>query len=424
MILDVDTGVDDALALAVAARHADIRLEAVVTVAGNVGLELTTRNTLRVLEWLGVSDVPVAAGANAPLAPVVRKADHWHGKDGLGGAQLPAAKGRALDDGVGFLIERLLAAPGELTLVCTGPLTNLALAVQRQPDVVGAAREVVLMGGAARPPGNVTPVAEFNIYADPQAAAIVFRQSWPLTMVGLDVTNRVQLTRADRDALSGQSSAEAVLVREVTGHHFDGMRIDAIALHDPLAVLVALAPGLVSMVETEVVVETEGEHTEGQTVVDLRTRRLAELAGSNKRVCLEVDSDRARQMFFDSLGLRLLFQQASYFGQDDLVVGQARTLAVVLWVNDGDTPTPQSGGRHRGLRMAEQRLVDRRRHDHWGAASDGFGHHGQRQIVGDARGEFVQRVERARRDEHQAERRPRQNRRVEIRLDDQVAVHE
>src|SRR5262249_39436503 len=136
-------------------------------------------------------DVQVAAGADRPLFPAVREASHWHGADGLGGAQLPDSNGTALDDGVGYLIERLAAEPGELTLVCTAPLTNLALAVQREPAVVETVREVVLMGGATRPPGNATPMAEFNIYADPEAAAIVFGQSWPITMVGLDVTNRV-----------------------------------------------------------------------------------------------------------------------------------------------------------------------------------------------------------------------------------------
>jgi purine nucleosidase len=300
LVLDVDTGVDDALALAVAVGHPDIELEAVITVAGNVGLDLTTQNTLRVLDCLDATEVPVAAGANGPIEGPMREAGHWHGVDGLGGATLPQSTHTALGDGVGYLIERLLAKPGELTVVCVGPLTNLAMAIQRRPDIVEAVREVVLMGGAARPPGNVTPVAEFNIYADPRAAEIVFSQPWRLTMVGLDVTNRVQLRRRDRDALAGVDTPEARLVRQVTRLHFDDRGLDGIALHDPLAVAVALDPSLVSVVETDVVVETQGEHTSGQTVVDLRSRRSHE---APKRVCLDVDVERSRRLFFDALRL-------------------------------------------------------------------------------------------------------------------------
>jgi inosine-uridine nucleoside N-ribohydrolase len=303
MLLDVDTGLDDALALALAVRHPGIHLEAVTTVAGNVGLELTTRNTLRVLDWLGATAVPVAAGADRPLAGEVREARHWHGDDGLGGATLSASQRTPLEDAVGYLIERVLSDPGELTLVCLGPLTNIALAIQRQPKIVPAVREIVLMGGAARPPGNVTPVAEFNIYADPEAAAIVFAQPWPVTMVGLDVTSRVQLTGADRDALRNQTSPEATLVRELTHRLFDVLGYSAMSLHDPLAVAVAADPSLVTTVETQLQVETRGEHTTGQTVADLRTRRHD--AARTSRVCLDVDVERARALFFATLGLKL-----------------------------------------------------------------------------------------------------------------------
>jgi purine nucleosidase len=207
-----------------------------------------------------------------------------------------------MDHGVDYLIERVMAEPGELTLVCLAPLTNIALAVQRQPALVRAVREVVVMGGAVRPPGNATPVAEFNVYADPRAAAVVFGQPWRVTMVGLDVTSRVRLTRADRDALEAGSSAEAALVREVTRRHFDeDGGLDSIVLHDPLAVAVALEPDLVTTIETSVDGETRGEHTLGQTVVELRPGR----ARGATRVCLEVDVARARALFFEALRLSL-----------------------------------------------------------------------------------------------------------------------
>ncbi len=301
LILDVDTGIDDALALAVALRLPGVTLEAVLTVAGNVGLDLTTQNTLRVLDWLGARDIPVHAGADGPLSGALREASHWHGEDGLGGASLPASSRTAPADGVDYLIDLLLRQPGDLTLVCTGPLTNLALAVQHEPRIATAVREVVLMGGAARLPGNVTAAAEFNIYADPEAAAIVFTQPWPLVMVGLDITNQVLLTRSDREQIVSGTSPEAVLVREVTRHSFERLAVDAIALHDPLAVLVAVDPTLVSCLELPVAVETEGEHTLGMTVVDLRRRTTA---APNARVALEVDAARARELFDRALGLQ------------------------------------------------------------------------------------------------------------------------
>ena len=298
LILDVDTGVDDALAIAFAVRHSAIHLEAVLTVAGNVSLELTTQNTLRVLDWLGATSIPVYMGADRPLAGPIREASHWHGPDGLGGAQLPSSTRSPRQDAVNQLIERVLAQPGELTIVCAAPLTNLAIAIRRERRIVEAVREVVLMGGAIRPPGNITPTAEFNIYADPEAAAIVFEQAWPLTMVGLDVTNRVTVTRADRETLS-RDTAEAVLVREVTRYLFDIRKMDAMALHDPLAVAIALQPDLVEMVHKDVEVETTGRHTLGQTVVDLRPR--ADQPLRQTRVCTAVDSERARNLFFETL---------------------------------------------------------------------------------------------------------------------------
>jgi inosine-uridine nucleoside N-ribohydrolase len=304
MIMDVDTGVDDALALALAVRHPDVRLEAVLTVAGNVGVDLTTRNTLRVLDWLGATDVPVAAGADRPLSGAAVDAGHWHGVDGLGGAQLPDAKRQALRDGVGYLIDRVAAEPGEFTLVCVGPLTNIALALKRWPELARSVHEVVLMGGAARVPGNVTPVAEFNIYADPLAAAIVFQQPWRVTMVGLDVTNQARLTRTERDVVAQHTSPEAVLVSEVTRHLFEIRGAEAIALHDPLAVAVAMQPDLITTLERQVQVETRGEHTLGQTVVDFRSHAPTP-PPTQTRVAMEVDVPRFRALFDSTLGLLL-----------------------------------------------------------------------------------------------------------------------
>ena len=303
VIMDVDTGIDDALALALAVRNPHIQLEAVLTVAGNVSLEQTTRNTLCVLDWLGATDVPVARGSDHSLSGPFPDASQWHGPDGLGGAQLPSSTRPPLDDGVSYLIDRLLSEPEQLTLVCTAPLTNLARAVHREPRIVDAVREIVLMGGTARLPGNVTPVAEFNVYSDVHAAATVFNQSWRMTMVGLDVTSKVELTRAQREALRDQTAPEAVLVREVTRFIFETRGLNRVLLHDALAVAVTIDPDMVSTIDRAVHVETRGEHTLGQTVVDLRSQIQGGPARGPTRVCLDVDVPRFKSLFFGSLGL-------------------------------------------------------------------------------------------------------------------------
>jgi purine nucleosidase len=307
MILVVDTGIDDALALALAVRHPRIQLEAVVTTWGNIGLDLVNDNTLRTLDWLGATDVPVVAGADGPLVGPAINAGHFHGLDGLGGARLPPPTRAVLQDGVAYLIARLLAEPGELSLVCTGPFTNLALAVQQEPRVVDCVSEVVVMGGTVQLPGNVTPVAEFNVYADPQAAAMVFDQGWSVTMVGLDVTQRVVLGADEVQRLAGASSTEALLTREVTRYLFEERKMESMALHDPLAVGISLDHSLVTMSRGPVHVETRGDHTRGQTVFDLRP--WAVQPPSNTQVALEVDADRFRHMFFTTLGLEVLQEQ-------------------------------------------------------------------------------------------------------------------
>ena len=269
--------------------------------AGNVGLELTARNSLRVLDWVGASDIPVYLGADRPLSGVVREATHWHGPDGLGGARIPMSVRAARDDGIAYLSDAIMNQPGEVTLVCTAPLTNVALAVLREPGLVRSVKNVVVMGGVTRPPGNVTPVAEFNIYADPRAAAVVFDQAWPITMVGLDVTEKVRLSREERAAFVHSTAPEAVLVYEVTRHIFDVNGADTMALHDPLALAVAVQPDLVSTQHRDVQVEAGGEPALGQTVVDFR--RSAPPPTRNTHVCTEVDVARAREMFFTTLGL-------------------------------------------------------------------------------------------------------------------------
>src|SRR2546426_10720650 len=191
IILDTDPGIDDALALFLALASPELQLEAITTVSGNVHVDLTTRNALTLLELAGRTDIPVARGCDRPLSRQPVFAEYVHGQNGLGGVELPEPQLQPVGQhAVDLIIERVMAAPREITLVPIGPLTNIALALRKEPRIAEHVREVVIMGGALRVPGNVTPEAEFNIYADPHAAHIVFHAGWPIRLVSLDVTNK------------------------------------------------------------------------------------------------------------------------------------------------------------------------------------------------------------------------------------------
>lgn len=294
LIVDVDTGVDDALALLLALSSPEVELVGVSTVAGNVPLQQTTDNTLRLLQWAGRDDVRVYPGSEHPLERSAVTATHVHGATGLGAAHLPEARTAPAGDGVEFLLSTLQARPGEVSLVATGPLTNLARAEARTPGVLGRARQVVIMGGAGGGPGNVAPTAEFNFYADPHAARQVLAAAAELVLVGLDVTEQVGLVSADLRTHPGERAAfcraacEPVMAFEAEHCGFAGMR-----LHDPVALGAALWPQLFRTQQLWVDVETSGELTAGQLVVDQRA-----LASDQERlgrpVACAIGLDRAR----------------------------------------------------------------------------------------------------------------------------------
>ena len=269
--MDVDTGVDDALALLLALASPEVELVGVSTVAGNVPLQRTTDNTLRLLQWAGRDDVPVYAGAERPLVRDAVAADDVHGATGLGAAHLPKARTSPAGDGVEFLLGTLQARSGEVTLVATGPLTNLAQAEARVPGVLRQARQVVIMGGAVHVSGNITPTAEFNFYADPHAARQVLASEAELVLVGLDVTDQVWLKQADLQICTGpyaafcRAACEPVIAFESAHYGFAGMHV-----HDPVALGAALWPQLFRTQQLWVDVETTGELTAGQVVVDQR----------------------------------------------------------------------------------------------------------------------------------------------------------
>ena len=277
IILDCDPGIDDALAIAFACGHPGLELLGLTTVGGNVDLAKTTANALSVREFVGCPEVPVVAGSPVPLLRAVLDARRVHGESGLGAARLPAALSGARDGhAVDFLIDTIGAAPGAITLVATGPLTNIALAVRREPRLVTQVRDFVIMGGSAGR-GNVTPAAEFNIAVDPEAAAIVFAAGWTVTMVGLDVTYQARATPGVLERMRGLGRLGSdLLLPALSGYQYEASAAlgrapghgDGPAVHDVCALALVAEPSLFGCVPARVEVETAGRWTAGMTVTD------------------------------------------------------------------------------------------------------------------------------------------------------------
>lgn len=314
LVIDVDTGIDDAFALLYACASPNARLVGVSTVSGNVDLVRATRNTRAVLTLARRGDIPVWPGCAAPILRPESGARVFHGPSGLGYAELPEP---APDPAPAHAIDAILAAaraePGALTLVATGPLTNIAAALLREPALPHLIGRFVLMGGAFREAGNVTPAAEFNIWHDPEAARIVFRAfaaegAAPLVAVGLDVTRQTQLRPADLDNLKGRCAGlphGPALLRfldDASRHYFETMekRIGSriFTMHDPLAVAAAIDPSLIVTQRVAVDVETTGALTSGMTVADWRS---VWGQASNADVAIEVEAPRFIAGFLDAM---------------------------------------------------------------------------------------------------------------------------
>jgi purine nucleosidase len=288
VILDCDPGIDDALAIAFAAGHPGIELAGITTVAGNVELAKTTANALAVATFAGAADVPVTAGCAAPLLRPARAAGHVHGESGLGGAVLPRpAHGPRDGHAIDFIIAAIAAAPGEVTLVATGPLTNVALAVRREPRLPEWVRDFVIMGGSAGR-GNVNHAAEFNMWADPEAAAVVFAAGWTVRMIGLDVTLRARATAAVQERMRAFGALGSRLLRPALAQYRDS---DAGAgeppVHDVCAVVSVVEPSAFTFTPALVQVETTGTLTSGMTVTD-----FSPPVGPNALVATAIDVDR------------------------------------------------------------------------------------------------------------------------------------
>jgi inosine-uridine nucleoside N-ribohydrolase len=299
-ILDVDTGVDDAMAIALAVAAPTIDLVAVTTVAGNVELEHTTRNTLRVLDFIGAQHIPVYRGMSRPMDRPLHNAAHIHGTDGLGGADIPEST-RTVEalSAPQFLIDAARQSPEQLTFIFVGPLTNLAVAVALEPDLPRLVKRLVIMGGAFRIPGNTTATAEFNIFADPEAAAQVLATGFNATWVGLDVTTQAVFARAQWDALADATTPNAQIVRKAGAQMFVTFNRPVFQLHDPLAVAVAADPTLVDAPEEVVMIETGGRYSAGQTII----QRSGREGGFRTGVAKSVDTERFGAFFAGTLGL-------------------------------------------------------------------------------------------------------------------------
>jgi purine nucleosidase len=275
IILDCDPGHDDAIAMLLAWGNPEIELVGVTTVMGNQTIEKVTRNALSVARVAGITGVPFARGAHRPLVREVEVADSIHGESGLDGPALPEPR-LELDPrhAVDFIIDTVMASePGEITLVPTGALTNIAMAVRKEPRIASRVKQVVLMGGGVNV-GNWSATSEFNIVIDPEAAHIVFNESWPLTMVGLDVTHEALATPEVAAAIAAVDTTPARFVGELLeffGHTYkDQQGFDHPPVHDPCAVAFVIDPTVMETVRVPLDVELSGTLTLGMTVADFR----------------------------------------------------------------------------------------------------------------------------------------------------------
>ncbi|HLH83820.1 MAG TPA: nucleoside hydrolase [Trebonia sp.] len=296
IILDCDPGIDDALAIAFAAGHPGIELAGITSVAGNVGLDKTTANALAVASFVGAADVPVTPGCAAPLLRPAADAGHVHGESGLGGAVLPPPSRKAEDGhAIDFIIERVAAAPGEITLVATGPLTNIALALRREPRLPQWVRDFVIMGGSAGR-GNVSHAAEFNMWADPEAAAVVFEAGWAVRMIGLDVTLRARAGSAVQERMRGFGALGSELLLPALAQYADSHAAAGDPpVHDVCAVVSVAAPSVFTYTPASVQVETTGRLTSGMTVTDFSASGIP-----NALVATDIDVERFWAVVLDT----------------------------------------------------------------------------------------------------------------------------
>ncbi|WP_339226925.1 nucleoside hydrolase [Oceanobacillus sp. FSL K6-2867] len=304
VILDVDTGIDDALAILYAAESKKLDILGITAVNGNVPLEYVMENSKKVLKFLGNNEIKVYKGASRPILTEPHHEFRVHGEDGIGGA-LNDIHVDEEDPNLfapDFIIEQAYKHQGDLTLIMVGPLTNLALALRKEPNLEHWVKNVVVMGGLVSESGkgNKLPNSEFNIYADAEAAKMVFHSGIPVKLVSLDVTLKTFLTRERMEELQGSKYYDFVIKSTEVFRGFSKKRygIDGCALHDPLTVGVVLDPTLVKTAKYFVDVETKSDLSYGQTICDFRNIWEKE---PNVEICLDVDHERFITLFIDAL---------------------------------------------------------------------------------------------------------------------------
>ena len=313
VIIDTDPGTDDAMAIILALNSPELKVEALTVVPGNVDAQQGLENALKIVSLAGRCDVTVVGGAQHPLNQKLITAQFWHGKNGLANVELPPAKCKADPRfGPDFIIEMVHKYPHEITLIPVGPLTNIALAVLKDPSIASLVKDIVIMGGSITG-GNVNGAAEANIYNDPEAAQIVFDAGWIVTMVGSDVGERTLITRKYLAQLQSSRGPQSDFIAKIANFYLtrsEKSGYSGAAMYDPLAVGIALDPTLGTLKEMHVDVETKGEFTRGETVANRRGSNennvlhgdhyeiegVVELK-PNAKVCLASDADRFLQLF-------------------------------------------------------------------------------------------------------------------------------
>ena len=317
VIIDTDPGTDDAMAIILALNSPELKVEALTVVPGNVDGRQGLENALKIVSLAGRCDVTVAAGAQHPLNQKLITAQFWHGKNGLANVELPPTKCKADPRfGPDLIIEMVHKYPHEITLIPVGPLTNIALAVSKDPSIAFLVKDIVIMGGSITG-GNVNGAAEANIYNDPEAAQIVFNAGWMVTMVGSDVGERTLITRkylAELQSLHGPQSDFIAKIADFYLNRSEKSGYSGAAMYDPLAVGIALDPTLGTLKEMHVDVETRGEFTRGETVANrMGSNENNVLHGDhyeiegvidlkpNARVCVASDADRFLNLFISRI---------------------------------------------------------------------------------------------------------------------------